>query len=94
MSPKIFVTQPISEKALARLREVGNVEINPDSTHIITKPELMAALDRNDYLLCLLHDSVDAEVINVNPNLKLIASMAITPCRESTWRRRPRAAFP
>ena len=79
MSPKIFVTQPISEKALARLREVGDVEINPDSTHIITKPELMAALDRNDYLLCLLHDRVDAEVISVNPNLKLIASMAITP---------------
>ena len=79
MPPKIFVTQPISEKALARLREVGVVEINPDSTHIITKPELMAALDRNDYLLCLLHDRVDAEVISVNPNLKLIASMAITP---------------
>jgi glyoxylate reductase len=79
MSPKIFVTQPISEKALARLREVGDVEINPDSTHIITKPELMAALDRNDYLLCLLHDRVDAEVIGVNPNLRLIASMAITP---------------
>ena len=79
MPPKIFVTQPIPEKALARLREVGNVEINPDSTHIITKPELMAALDRNDYLLCLLHDRVDAEVISVNPNLRLIASMAITP---------------
>jgi glyoxylate reductase len=79
MPPNIFVTQPISEKALARLREVGDVEINPDSTHIITKPELMEALDRNDYLLCLLHDRVDAEVISVNPNLMLIASMAITP---------------
>src|SRR6266498_4006202 len=79
MPPKIFVTQPISEKALARLRQVGDVEINPDSTHIITKPELMAALDHNDYLLCLLHDRVDAEVISVNPNLRLIASMAITP---------------
>jgi glyoxylate reductase len=79
MAPRIFVTQPIPEKALARLREVGNVEINPDSTHIITKPELMAALNRNEYLLCLLHDRVDAEVISVNPNLRLIASMAITP---------------
>jgi glyoxylate reductase len=79
MPAKIFVTQPIPEKALARLREVGNVEINPDSTHIITKPELMAALNRNEYLLCLLHDRIDAEVISVNPNLRLIASMAITP---------------
>jgi glyoxylate reductase len=79
MTPKIFITQPIPEKALARLREVGDVELNPDSTHIITKTELIAALSRNDYLFCLLHDKVDAEVIKANPNLKLIASMAITP---------------
>jgi glyoxylate reductase len=78
-APRIFVTQPIPEKALARLRAVGDVELNPDSTHIITKPELMAALRRNNYLVCLLHDRVDAEVINAGPNLKLIASMAITP---------------
>src|SRR5499433_3061869 len=79
MVPKIFVTQPIPEKALARLREFGSVELNPDATHIITKPDLMAALGRNDYLICLLHDQVDAEVINASPNLKLIASMATTP---------------
>jgi glyoxylate reductase len=79
MTAKIFITQPIPEKALARLRDAGSVELNPDSTHIITKPELVAALRRNDYLFCLLHDKVDAEVINASPNLKLIASMAITP---------------
>jgi glyoxylate reductase len=79
MRPNIFVTQPIPGKALARLREVGSVEINSDSTHIITKPEVIDALKRNDYLFCFLHDRVDAEVIDSNPNLKLIASMAITP---------------
>ena len=79
MAPRIFLTQPIPENALARLREVAEVELNPDSTHIITKPELIAALKRNDYLVCMLHDRVDAEVINASPNLKLIASMAITP---------------
>jgi len=93
MAPGIFVTQPIPAKALARLREMGNVEINPDSTHIITKPELIAALGRNDYLVCLLHDRVDAEVINASPNLRLIASMAITPAgvdvRAATARRIP-----
>ncbi|HEY3303859.1 MAG TPA: D-glycerate dehydrogenase [Candidatus Binatia bacterium] len=79
MRPKIFVTQPIPKKALARLREIGEVELNPNPVHIITKPELIAALKRNDYLFCLLHDTVDAEVINASPNLKLIASMAIIP---------------
>ena len=79
MAPRIFLTQPILENALARLREVAELELNPDSTHIVTKPELIAALKRNDYLVCMLHDRVDAEVINASPNLKLIASMAITP---------------
>jgi lactate dehydrogenase-like 2-hydroxyacid dehydrogenase len=79
MAHRIFITQPIPEKALARLREHGSVELNADSAHILTKPELMAAIKRNDYLFCLLHDTVDAVVISANPNLKLIASMAITP---------------
>jgi glyoxylate reductase len=77
--PNVFVTQPIPEKALARLREVGSVEIHSDATHIFAKPALIEAIKRNDYLFCLLHDIVDAEVINSNPNLKLIASMAVTP---------------
>ena len=93
MAPKIFVTQPIPKKALARLREHGSVELNADSAHILTKPELMAALARNDYLFCLLHDIVDAELINSSPNLKLIASMAITPAgvdvKAATARRIP-----
>jgi glyoxylate reductase len=98
MAPRIFVTQPIPKNALARLREAGNVELNPDATHIITKPELMAALRQNDYLLCLLHDRVDAEVINTNPNLRLIASMAITPAgidvAAATARRIPVTTLP
>src|ERR1700745_2808279 len=75
MAPRIFVTQPIPKNALARLREAGDVELNSDATHNINK----AALRQNDSPLCLLHDRVDAEVINSNPNLRLIASMAITP---------------
>jgi glyoxylate reductase len=97
-APKIFVTQPIPEQALARLRAVGDVDLNPDSTHIVTKPELIAALKRNDYLFCLLHDRIDAEVIDANPNLKVIASMAITPSgvdvAAATARRIPVTAVP
>jgi glyoxylate reductase len=98
MRPRIFVTQPIPERALARLREVAEVELNPDSAHIITKPALIAGLERNDYLFCLLHDRVDAEVIRANPNLKLIASMAITPAgidvAAATARRIPVTTIP
>lgn len=79
MRAAIFVTQPIPESALTRLREVGAVELNPDPLHVVTRSELMAALQRNEYLVCLLHDRVDADVIAASPRLKLIASMAIAP---------------
>jgi glyoxylate reductase len=98
MPAKIFVTQPIPEKALTRLRELAEIELNPDPLHIITKPELMAALKRNQYLFCLLHDRVDAEVINSGQSLKLIASMAITPAgvdvAAATARRIPVTTIP
>jgi glyoxylate reductase len=98
MRPKIFVTQPIPEKALTRLRELAEIELNPDPLHIITKPELMAALKRNQYLFCLLHDRVDAEVIDSSQSLNLIASMAITPAgvdvAAATARRIPVTTIP
>jgi glyoxylate reductase len=79
MGPAIFVTQPIAEGALSRLREAGEVELNPDPLHIVTKAELLAAVRRAEYLVCLLHDRVDGEVIGAADRLKLIASMAIVP---------------
>ena len=98
MAATIFVTQPIPEGALARLRALGQVEINPDPLHMITKQELSAALRRNEYLVCLLHDRVDAEVIAASPRLRLIASMAITPAgvdvAAATARRIPVTTIP
>jgi glyoxylate reductase len=98
MAAKVFVTQPIPEKALSRLQAAAEVELNPDSTHIITKSELIAALKRNNYLVCLLHDRVDAEIISASSDLKLIASMAITPAgvdvAAATARRIPVTTIP
>jgi glyoxylate reductase len=73
------VTQPIPEPALARLREIGPVELNPDSRRILGPAELREAVRHCDYLLCLQHNEVDAGVIDANPGLRLIASMAIEP---------------
>ena len=98
LTPRVFVTQPIPEGALARLRALGQVEINPDPLHMVTKPELSAALQRNEFLVCLLHDRVDAEVIEGSPRLKAIASMAITPAgvdvAAATARRIPVTTIP
>jgi glyoxylate reductase len=79
--PRVFVTQPIAESALARLRAVADVEVNPDSSRVLAKDKLMEAVKRADILLSLLHDTVDRDVLTANPRLKAVASMNITQDR-------------
>jgi len=77
--PRIFVTQPVSEQALKRLRAVARVALFADSSRIIPKRTLIAAVRKADILFCLLHDKIDRDVILANPNLRLIAAQSITP---------------
>lgn len=79
MRPRIFVTQPVADSALMRLRAVAEVEVNGDASRVIGKAALIDGVRRSDILFCLLHDRVDRDVIAANPNLRMIASMAITP---------------
>ena len=79
MRARIYVTQPIAPSALKRLREVARVTMNRDSSRILPKKALCAALPRHDILFSLLHDRVDREVLAANPKLRAVASMAITP---------------
>ena len=79
MRPRIFVTQPVADSAIARLREVATVKVNRDASRIIAKRALIAAVRRCDILFSLLHDRIDREVIAANPKLRLIASQSITP---------------
>jgi len=76
--PRIFVTQPIAESALARLRAIAEVEVNPDSSRVLPKDRLIDGVKRADILLCLLHDVVDREVLSANPRLRAVSTMNIT----------------
>ena len=77
--PRIFVTQPVSETALKRLRAVATVKVFPDARRIIPKRTLLQAVRRSDILFCLLHDKIDRAVVTANPQLRLIAAQSITP---------------
>jgi len=79
--PRVFVTQPIAESALARLRMVADVAVNPDSSRVLDKAALIEAVQRCDILISLLHDTVDADVLAANPHLKAVSSMNITQDR-------------
>lgn len=76
MRTRIFVTQPVAASALARLRAVAEVDVNPDSSRILPKDRLCAAVREHDMLFALLHDTVDAEVLAANPKLKAVATMS------------------
>jgi glyoxylate reductase len=93
MRPRIFITQPVAESAVQRLRAVADVEMNPDTLHIATKGELLERAPQLDILFCLLHDKVDREIIAAGKRLRAIASMKITPSdidvAEATARRIP-----
>ena len=83
--PRIYITQPVAQSAIERLRTVADVDLNPDTAHIVTKPELLAAVRSHDLLFCLLHDKLDGEVIAANPALKAIASMKTSPNGSGHW---------
>jgi glyoxylate reductase len=76
MRTRIFVTQPVAASALERLRSVADVDVYPDSSRILPKDQLCAAVRTHDMLFALLHDTVDAEVLAANPKLKAVASMS------------------
>jgi glyoxylate reductase len=96
--PKVFITQPVSETAIRRLQAVAEVTWNQDPLRILTKTELSEAVRKHDYLFCLLHDAIDAEVIAASADLKVIASMAIIPAgidvKAATARRIPVTVIP
>lgn len=75
----VFITQPLETSALDRLRQVMDVEINPDASRSIVKEALIRGVDKKDHLFCRLGDIVDADVIQAGRQLKLIATMALTP---------------
>lgn len=77
--PRIFVSQPIAESALKRLRGLGSVKVFADDSRIIPHKTLIAAVKKADILFCLLHDKIDRAVIAANPKLRHVAAQSISP---------------
>ncbi len=77
--PRIFVTQPVADRAIKRLKALGRVTIFPDDGRIIPHSTLVQAVRKADILFCLLHDKIDAAVVRANPKLRHIAAQSISP---------------
>jgi glyoxylate reductase len=79
--PRVFLTQPIPESALVRLRTLAGVEMFGDEMTIAPRERLLSGVREADVLFCLLHDRIDAGVIaaGAEGRLRLVACMAIIP---------------
>ena len=73
---KIFITRKIPEEGFELLRKEHKIEVNPHD-RVLTKKEIIDGLRGKDGLICLLTDQIDAEIINSEPKLKMIANYAV-----------------
>lgn len=76
--PKVFVTKKIPERGINLLKEKGfEVEVSNED-RVLSKAELIAMAHGADALLCLLTDTIDAEVLDgIGPQLKIVANYAV-----------------
>jgi glyoxylate reductase len=76
---KVFVTRTIPEEGLTLLRQKGyEVEVS-SASRPLTKKELIKKLRKGNYdgILSLLTDTIDAEVFEAAPTVKIFANYAI-----------------
>ncbi|PNX53146.1 MAG: D-glycerate dehydrogenase [Thermoplasmata archaeon M9B2D] len=73
---KIFITRKIPQPGLDLLEKECIIDLNPHD-RVLTKEEIIEGIKGKDGLLCLLTDPIDKDVINAEPNLKMIASYAV-----------------
>ncbi len=76
MKPKVFLTRELPPKVMERLKEQTELEFNTED-RVLSKEEIIKGIQGKDVLLCLLTDTIDGEVMDANPNLKIIANYAV-----------------
>ncbi len=76
---KIFVTRKIPDNGLAMLRDAGLVLTVSEKPRPLTKRELIKALRTENYngVMSLLTDTIDAEVMDAAPTVKIFANFAV-----------------
>jgi len=74
--PKVFITRNIPKSGINLLKKHCQVKVYPKNK-VISKQELIKGVKWCDALLCLLTDKIDKQVINANPNLRIISTYAV-----------------
>lgn len=70
---KIFISGKIPQIAYDTLSKEFDVSMH-NNLNLLSKEEIIKGLSGKDALLCSLSDKIDREIIESNPNLKIIAN--------------------
>ncbi|MEN6445380.1 MAG: D-glycerate dehydrogenase [Candidatus Cloacimonas sp.] len=76
MKPVLFLTRLLPEPAVKQLEDKFTLEINRYE-RTLTKQELCAGVKNADAIICLLNDTIDKEVMDAAPKLKVISNYAV-----------------
>jgi len=74
--PRVLITRLLPNTAIALLKKYFVLEINTEN-RTMTKTEILEKIGDQDGLICLLTDTIDAEIIEAGKNLKIIANYAV-----------------
>lgn len=73
---KIYVTRPIFDEALEKLKREAHVEAN-SGDEPLSKQELISQLRESDGALTFITDTIDQEVLDAAAKLKVVANFAV-----------------
>ncbi|MCO8122474.1 D-glycerate dehydrogenase [Stieleria sp. TO1_6] len=74
--PKIFLTRRLPPKTMDRLQSDATL-LHCDLDRSVTRQELIDGVKQADGLICLLTDQIDAELLDVNPALRVVSNYAV-----------------
>src|SRR6266536_3467930 len=72
---RILVTRNLPSSVMARLRDLGSVDLYTDGA--IPPEALRARVADKDALVCLMLDRIDRSVIDAGSQLKIVATVAV-----------------
>lgn len=74
--PKIFLTRRLPPESMRRLESESQLS-HGDLDRVLSRQEIIEGVRQADGLLCLLTDQIDSEVLDSNPNLKVVSNYAV-----------------
>lgn len=76
MKPGVFLTRMLPMPVMHRLKTLFDLKYNVHDRPL-TKPDIIRGMRGRQALISMLSDPIDAEVIESNPHLKVIANYAV-----------------